>query len=170
MPISRMSANSNASASKSQLDSSPSRLSARRNRRSFDSSRSSMVTAGICSSPIFLAARTRPQPATTRRSASTTTGKTMPNCSRLDCSLRSCAAGCLRVSRPSGLSELTSVSLGLRSRDTAKPFPPCPGIPFINSWPVFDEEEMFAAPMACLRDRVVITVLRDSRVTVQGTN
>jgi hypothetical protein len=38
-----------------------------------------MVTAGTSSSPIFLAARTRPQPATTRRSASTTTGKTMPN-------------------------------------------------------------------------------------------
>jgi hypothetical protein len=151
MPISRMSANSSASASKSQLDSSPSRLSARRNRRSFDSSRSSMVTAGICSSPIFLAARTRPQPATTRRSASTMTGKTMPNCSRLDCSLRSCAAGCLRVSRPSGFSELMSVSLGFRSRDTAKPFPPGTGSPF-KPWPVFDEEELFAAPMVRLRD------------------
>jgi hypothetical protein len=37
-----------------------------------------------------------------------TIGRTKPNCSMLACSLRICAGGCLRVSRP---------------RETAKPFP-----------------------------------------------
>jgi hypothetical protein len=41
----------------------------------------------------------------------------------LACSLRICAGGCLRVSRPRGLSVSMRTRSGLRLRETAKPFP-----------------------------------------------
>src|SRR5712675_3254307 len=130
--ISRMSENSSFSASRSQPESSPSRLSASRSIRNLASSRSAMVTAGTWVRPSLLAATANPQPAITRLSTSMTTGRTKPNCSMLACGLRICAGGCLRVSRPSGFKESTRTRFGSRLRDTAKPLPRGIGCRFIE--------------------------------------
>ncbi len=129
--ISNTSQNSSFRASASQLDSSPRRLSASRSSRSLASSRSLMITAGASVRPILRAARTRPQPATTRLSASITSGSTKPISSRLSANFWICLGGCLRVSRPSGFRASRLTSIGLRSRDTAKPFPRNAGCRFI---------------------------------------
>src|SRR6266851_5849657 len=111
-PSSMMSENSSASASMPQLESSPSRLRARRRLLSSASPRPERVTAGTCFRPSFPAARTRPQPATTRSISSMTVGTTKPNCSILAFSFRIWPGGCLRVSLPSGRSRSTSINLG----------------------------------------------------------
>ena len=64
------------------------------------------MTAGTSGMPSLRAARTSPQPATTRLSPSTKIGRTKPNRSRLSFSLRTWAGGCLRVSRPNGFRTL----------------------------------------------------------------
>jgi transposase len=58
----------------------------------------------------------------TRLVASMTMGRTKPNCSMLACSLRICAGGCLRVSRPRGFRVTMRTRFGLRSREMEKPF------------------------------------------------
>ena len=70
-------------------------------------------TAGTSLRPSCRAAKTNPQPATTRPSRSIRIGRTKPNRSRLAASLRTCCGGCLRLSRPSGLQPATGTNWGV---------------------------------------------------------
>ena len=110
------------SASRSQAASSAIRLSASRSARNSASDKSVRLTAGTSARPSCRAARTSPQPATTRNSGSIRIGKTKPNRSRLAASLCTCCGGCLRVSRPSDFKLAIETSVG-STPDVARPLP-----------------------------------------------
>ena len=94
-----------------------------------------MVTAGTSGKPSFLAASANPQPAITRLVASMTTGRTKPNCSMLACSLRICAGGCLRGSRPRGLESFNAGKIWIEIAGNGKAIPARHGLCFHHSSP-----------------------------------